>query len=259
MESNKRGHEGSPANEERGKRAKDDDGSEGEQMDAESILHSLASTIKEKQPWRVWTTHHFAHALAAALKHVYTDQTPKERAEAVKSVAKTLKILASAKQHGMEELAYRLAVKKSLDANAESRHGKTPLALAVEHEHLALVKLLCERCGGNPLHAPIDEWTPFCTAASWHRSIDIVKYFVEEANADLNFSDEDGNTPLHFAANSGNLKMVKYLVESGAATDKPDKKGNTPLDVAEKSYKWNVAKYLADRKPVVPSKQDEKE
>lgn len=44
--------------------------------------------------------------------------------------------------------------------------------------------------------------------------------------------DKEGLTALSWACLKGHLPVVRYLVESGAATDHADKNGRTPLDLA---------------------------
>lgn len=40
-----------------------------------------------------------------------------------------------------------------------------------------------------------------------------------KAGYDVNLSDYDGRTPLHLACASGNLEIVKYLIENGKQFD----------------------------------------
>lgn len=44
--------------------------------------------------------------------------------------------------------------------------------------------------------------------------------------------DKEGLSALSWACLKGHLPVVRYLVESGAATDHADKNGRTPLDLA---------------------------
>lgn len=44
--------------------------------------------------------------------------------------------------------------------------------------------------------------------------------------------DKEGLTALSWACLKGHLPVVRYLVESGSATDHADKNGRTPLDLA---------------------------
>lgn len=50
--------------------------------------------------------------------------------------------------------------------------------------------------------------------------------------ADVNLAFKNGNAPLHFAVASGNLNLVKLLVEKGANKNAKNNKGQTPFDIA---------------------------
>ena len=53
----------------------------------------------------------------------------------------------------------------------------------------------------------------------------------EEQGAGKEARDEDGETPLHFAAHEGHLPVVQYLCEQGADKEARDDDGRTPLDL----------------------------
>ena len=58
----------------------------------------------------------------------------------------------------------------------------------------------------------------------------IVKYLVEELGADCYSQYDGGFTLLHIAASFGTLDVVKYLIEEqNCATEPKNKEGNTPL------------------------------
>jgi len=63
--------------------------------------------------------------------------------------------------------------------------------------------------------------------------VDVVKFLVKEAGADLESKAKSGKTPLSCAAYNGRLEVVKFLVnEAGADVESKDNDGRTPLDVA---------------------------
>jgi len=53
-----------------------------------------------------------------------------------------------------------------------------------------------------------------------------------DRGADKDVVNEDGWTPLHFAAFKGYSEMMKLLLNSGANKDAATKSGLTPLDIA---------------------------
>jgi hypothetical protein len=60
--------------------------------------------------------------------------------------------------------------------------------------------------------------------------IKIVGFLLKKYGANVNTVDKDGRTPLHDAAESGGLPMVKLLVEYKANPNVEDDWGFTPLD-----------------------------
>lgn len=53
-----------------------------------------------------------------------------------------------------------------------------------------------------------------------------------DAGEDPALQDNDGYTPLHFAAQEGNIEVAKVLLDRGVPFDSTNKFGNTPLSVA---------------------------
>jgi ankyrin repeat protein len=90
--------------------------------------------------------------------------------------------------------------------------------------------------------------TPLHSAAK-SGNLDLVKYLIEEKGADFNAPDNDGETPLHSAASWGTLDVLKYLIEEkGADFNTPDNDGETPLHSAASWGTLDVVKYLIEEK-----------
>ena len=69
----------------------------------------------------------------------------------------------------------------------------------------------------------------------------------EERPGDLNYADNAGNTPLHFAALPGYVKIVEYLLEQKCDVDPKNTDGETPLIDAVENGHVEVVKLLLDR------------
>lgn len=133
----------------------------------------------------------------------------------------------------------------------------TPLDLAIRHDNLEMVKLLCEDVKVNP-NAKTVRGSALHYAA-YLGLINIVKYLCENAKVDPTVLDEDGQTALHYAAESvykydplegegPQFKVVKYLSQlRGVKINGRDNKGRTPLNLAVSSSRQDVKEYLLEQ------------
>ncbi|MFN7834447.1 MAG: ankyrin repeat domain-containing protein [Burkholderiaceae bacterium] len=104
---------------------------------------------------------------------------------------------------------------------------------------------------GNNFKRPLIGW------AVSSGNAEAVRYLLNEQHADPNVATPSGSTPLHIAANKGNVEIVKLLVEGGANT-----KGvfianantrYTPLHLAALKGNLEVVQYLVEEAKVDPS------
>ena len=72
-------------------------------------------------------------------------------------------------------------------------------------------------------------------------------FFDHGMDANLFFNnDQEGWTPMHYAAKSGALKIVLALISRGAGVDPPDNNQRTPLMIAIENKQVAVAKSLIE-------------
>jgi hypothetical protein len=62
----------------------------------------------------------------------------------------------------------------------------------------------------------------------------------------LNTTDEHGNTLMHIAAQNGNVRIAKLLIERGANPDHQNKQGQTPGHFAVSYQFFDFASWLYD-------------
>jgi ankyrin repeat protein len=89
----------------------------------------------------------------------------------------------------------------------------------------------------TPLQAAAGVGYGFGFAANSHHyaesgMLPAVRYLVEEAAADVNAVDADGNTAVHHAAARGDNAMILYLVSKGATVTRVNRAGQSTVDMA---------------------------
>ncbi|XP_052105520.1 uncharacterized protein LOC127738354 [Mytilus californianus] len=104
---------------------------------------------------------------------------------------------------------------RGADINSETTFGSSVLCEASKQKQINVVKLLIDRgaeikakykmTGKSALHIA-------CLNGYW----DIVKLMVEKDKSVINDAPINGNPPLHYAAEEGNITMVNYLLDHGA-------------------------------------------
>jgi ankyrin repeat protein len=60
----------------------------------------------------------------------------------------------------------------------------------------------------------------------------VLRYLVEELDADVNQRDQNGHTPLHNAASRGDNEAIQYLLDRGADVMAVSRSGQTTADMA---------------------------
>jgi ankyrin repeat protein len=98
-----------------------------------------------------------------------------------------------------------------------------------------------------------DIWT-----ASRRGDIELLRLLIEEEGNDVNLGDDDGSTPLHWAAYFDRVDTILYLLQRGADIDRPNtKEGQTPLHWACISKSVRSAMVLI-KEGADPSKSDKR-
>ena len=85
------------------------------------------------------------------------------------------------------------------------------------------------------------------------RNEEIMIHLVKNG-ADVNVQDTDGLTPLHFAAENGQLQVAKLLIESGALVDAKYINGLTPLHRAALHGHTEILKLLIENGATIDAK-----
>ena len=91
-----------------------------------------------------------------------------------------------------------------------------------------------------------EEGVPASFAAAATGNLELVRYIVEYSRANMNVVDDAHRNILHYAVTSGKLPLVKYLVERvGMSPLAGDREGVTPYDLAHASGWTEIESYFA--------------
>jgi ankyrin repeat protein len=85
----------------------------------------------------------------------------------------------------------------------------------------------------------------------------VAKLLLDTGKVDVDAKDEDGSTPLSWAAGLGHEAVVKLLLDKGAELETEDGRGRMPLSYAAESGHEAVAKLLLDTGKVDVDAKDE--
>ena len=99
---------------------------------------------------------------------------------------------------------------RQIDVNKTTKSGETAVMLAAFNGDLELVKALVNR--GADINKP--DWTPLHYAAA-SGQLSVVQYLVEN-NAYIDAESPNNTSPLMMAARHKHITVMKWLVENGA-------------------------------------------
>lgn len=131
--------------------------------------------------------------------------------------------------------AARLLLEHGADVNGEAsgcgQINYAPLDTAVTASKAEMVELLFTNGAIIPNKAP-GYWSIFHEWALGAGDPKIADLLLSH-KADINAKTSDGQTPLHFAAQQGQLQAVEWLLKHGADVNAKDNKGLTPLSLTK--------------------------
>lgn len=129
----------------------------------------------------------------------------------------------------LETLICPACQKKDCKIHTSVYHFKSgPLLLSIIHGQLDIVKYLISRVGPCIL---VDGDVGYVGAAAETGDVELVAYLLE-SGARAETADPMGSAPICAASRRGHLEVVRLLMAAGIDVNKPDEKGETPLAAA---------------------------
>ncbi|CAL9040560.1 unnamed protein product [Musa banksii] len=150
--------------------------------------------------------------------------------------------LHEAVQNGHEQVVDALMAKApGVSAVTNNVNGVSPLFTAVECESVPIVRRLLE-AGEASCDGPNGQ-TALHSAVL--RSYEITKILLEERPGLMKKADNDGSTPLHFAASTSDIAMVELLLEKDASIARlQDNDGASAIHVAARGEHVSPIEHL---------------
>ncbi|MEC4735587.1 MAG: ankyrin repeat domain-containing protein [Wolbachia endosymbiont of Halictus tumulorum] len=124
-------------------------------------------------------------------------------------------------------------IREGANVNEANRDGWTPLHYAAWKGYFEVVKLLIEKRANTDAENIYRERPIHLAAAGNDQKI--VELLIKGVSVDD--TNKNGETPLHYATQNGQLEIAEFLIKKGARIHAKSNSGKTPLDIArEKGY-----------------------
>lgn len=191
-----------------------------------------------------------------------------------------------------EELLAIQLLARGADVNLQKGMTEgTPLLYAIDHQMIAIVKMLLERHAdanrrGNiyrsqpkiPLLLAAERGNPeivrlligagarlneqdeqgfsalHCAARNSHAKV--LRILIDEYQARLGLRLHNGSLSIHSAASRGNIQSLEVLLDAGLSIDATNNDGRTPLHWAAEAGRWDNVQFLLDRGARIDMKAD---
>ena len=148
--------------------------------------------------------------------------------------------LAAIKGH-FEVVKYLVTILE--DSNPLSVHGETPIFFAAKYGHLNIVKYLYTRCE-KPMNPQVNGFNPL-HIATIAGQVEVVKYFLRHCSIEMQANQISMKTVFHYAAEHGQLEILKMLVPKALHPLAACNNGFTAIHYATLNGHIEVVKYLA--------------
>ena len=148
---------------------------------------------------------------------------------------------------GFHDFVQLLITKHPQDVNANGGYYVRPVVAALAGKHFQTADLLLHNCADPHVQGRFGR-TPLHAAAD-SGNLEVVRKLIEYNPADINARNAFGTTPLHWTSDGRHFKdgsVLRLLLENGADIDAQDHDGRTPLHWASDVGALEVVRVLLE-------------
>ena len=157
-----------------------------------------------------------------------------------------------AAQYGHTAL-FRYIFDRATEKNPFDCNWTTPLHLAAGNSNPIICEYIIDHC--NVYLHPVnkDGNTPLDLIQNTDAEIFYKRWIIRRIMSkhfnmtDQNPLDENGRTPLHYAAQEGHFGLFRYIFDLATEKNPPDNKKDTPLHLAARARRTEIAIYIIER------------
>nr|XP_033340901.1 uncharacterized protein LOC117228922 [Megalopta genalis] len=152
----------------------------------------------------------------------------------------------------------RLLKEKMVNIDLQEEYYRNVLFEAANDCNLRIVRFVLDNLDNSSsiLAAKNNSGRTVLHVAVISGNLDIVKFLVDEKKADFNVKDNNGMTVLYTAAAFGKSEIVKYLIGKGADVDAKNNMNRTVLHMAATMCNLEIVKLLISKGVNVDAKDD---
>lgn len=121
-------------------------------------------------------------------------------------------------------------IKKGADPQRPNLHNSTPFETAIKSHHLGLARHFAKVSKTFDIHRTLEGGKTYLHWACEHADMEMAAWLIE-LGLKLNAVDNQGLTPLHYAAKQARYPLLHLLLACGAIGIKGKKDGKKPLDL----------------------------
>ena len=133
----------------------------------------------------------------------------------------------------------------NFDLNIANNNGFTALHCSAQNGSYELLKFFVEK--GTNIFSKTERGMNCLHIAALSGHLDLCKTLINEHNFDVNMTDSEGFTALHFSAENGSYDLVKLFADKGTDIYLKTEEGMNCLHIASCNGHLNLCKILIDK------------